>query len=36
MLTSIKLFKIIKVLSEELDEFWYKQTFTHKISHYLK
>ena len=35
-LTSIKSFKNIKVLKEELDEFWDKHTFTHKMSHYLK
>lgn len=34
-LTSIKSFKNIKVLKEELDEFWDKHTFTHKMSHYL-
>ncbi len=35
-LTSIKSFKNIKVLKEELDEFWEKHRFTHKMSHYLK
>jgi hypothetical protein len=35
-LTSIKSFKNLKVLKEELDEFWDKHTFTHKMSHYLK
>ncbi len=35
-LTSIKSFKNIKVLKEELKEFWEKRTFTHKMSHYLK
>ena len=35
-LTSIKSFKNIEVLKEELDEFWEKHTFTHKMSHYLK
>ena len=34
--TSIKSFKNIKVLKEELGEFWEKHTFTHKMSHYLK
>jgi len=34
--TSIKSFKKIKVLKEELGEFWEKHTFTHKMSHYLK
>ncbi len=36
MLTSIKLFKIIKILNEEINEFWDKQKFMRKISHYLK
>jgi transposase len=35
-LTSIKSFKNVKVLKKELDEFWEKYTFTHKMSHYLK
>ena len=35
-LTSIKLFKNIEALKEELDEFWEKHTFTHKMLHYLK
>jgi putative transposase len=35
-LTSTKSFKNVKVLKEELDEFWEKHTFTHKMSHYLK
>ena len=35
-LTSIKSFKNIKVLKEELDEFWDRHIFTHKMSHYLK
>jgi hypothetical protein len=35
-LTSIKLFKDVKVFKEELDEFGGKHTFTHKMSHYLK
>ncbi len=36
MLTSIKLVKIIKILSEEINEFWDKRKFIRKISHYLK
>lgn len=35
-LTSIKSFKNLKVLKEELDEYWEKHSFTHKMSHYLK
>ncbi len=35
-LTSIKSFKNIKVLKKELDEFWERHIFTHKMSHYLK
>jgi transposase len=35
-LTSIKSFKNLKVLKEELDEYWGKHSFTHKMSHYLK
>jgi putative transposase len=35
-LTSIKSFKNLKVLKEELDEYWKKHLFTHKMSHYLK
>ncbi|MDD3874707.1 MAG: IS630 family transposase, partial [Methanosarcina sp.] len=35
-LTSIKSFKNIKVLKEELDEFWEGHIFTHKMLHYLK
>jgi putative transposase len=35
-LTSIKSFKNIKALKQELDGFWEKHTFTHKMSHYLK
>jgi len=33
---SIKSFKNVKVLKEELDEFGEKHIFTHKMSHYLK
>jgi transposase len=35
-LTSIKSFKNLKILKEELDEYWEKHSFTHKMSHYLK
>ena len=35
-LTSIKSFKNLKILKEELEEFWEKHVFTHKMSHYLK
>lgn len=35
-LTSIKSFKNVKVLKEELDDFWGRHIFTHKMSHYLK
>ena len=35
-LTSIISFKNVKGLKEELDEYWGKHTFTHKMSHYLK
>jgi transposase len=35
-LKSIKSFKNIDELKKELDEFWDKHTFTHKMSHYLK
>jgi len=35
-LMSIKSFKNVKVLKEELDEFGEKHIFTHKMSHYLK
>lgn len=34
--TSIKSFINVKVLIEELAEFWEDQPFTHKMSHYLK
>ncbi|MFY1113003.1 MAG: IS630 family transposase, partial [Methanosarcinaceae archaeon] len=33
---SIKSFINVKVLIEELAEFWEDQPFTHKMSHYLK
>ena len=35
-LTSIKSFKNTKILNQELDGFWQKHKFTHKMSHYLK
>lgn len=35
-LTSIKSFKNVKVLKEEMDGFWERHIFTHKMSHYLK
>jgi putative transposase len=35
-LTSIKSFKNVTELKEELGKFWEKHTFTHKMSHYLK
>jgi putative transposase len=35
-LTSIKSLKNIEALKEEMNEFWEKHTFKHKMSHYLK